>query len=165
VRDPPRPAAHGRGGAFRRDLYHRIAAFPIRLPPLRERREDLPLLVETIARRFGCDSLSRFHPDALAALAAYSFPGNVRELQNVLQRACLLAGPGTVLVEHLPDEVVASAASGIAQSRPGEIVTLEEAEKRYLRWALATFHGDRRALAERLGLTERTLYRKISDIS
>jgi DNA-binding NtrC family response regulator len=152
-------------GTFRRDLYHRIAAFPIRLPPLRERREDLPLLVETIARRFGCHSLSRFHPDALAALAAYAFPGNVRELQNVLQRACLLAGGGAVLLEHLPDEVVASAASGIAQARPGEIVTLEEAERRYLRWVLATFKGDRRELATRLGVTERTLYRKIADLA
>jgi two-component system, NtrC family, response regulator HydG len=152
-------------GTFRRDLYHRIAAFPIRLPPLRERREDLPLLIETIAHRFGCTSLSRFHPDALAALAAYAFPGNVRELQNVLQRACLLAGGGTVLVEHLPDEVLASAASGIAQARPGEIVTLEEAERRYLRWVLATFKGDRRELAARLGVTERTLYRKIADLA
>ncbi|MFN8094557.1 MAG: sigma-54-dependent Fis family transcriptional regulator [Vicinamibacteria bacterium] len=151
-------------GSFRRDLYHRIAAFPIRLPPLRERREDLPLLVETIAQRFGCPTLSRFHPDALAALAAYAFPGNVRELQNVLQRACLLAGGGTVLAEHLSDEVIASSASGIAQARPGELVTLEEAERRYLRWVLATFRGDRRELALRLGITERTLYRKIADL-
>jgi two-component system response regulator HydG len=153
------------GGTFRRDLYHRISAFPVPLPPLRERREDIPLLVEGVARRLGCGELSRFHPETLAALEAFSFPGNVRELQNIIERSCLLAGTGTVLPEHLPDEVRAQSAAGTAQPRPNEIVTLEEAERRYLRWALATFPGDRRELARRLGLSERTFYRKIRDLS
>jgi DNA-binding NtrC family response regulator len=151
-------------GTFRRDLYHRLSAFPIRLPPLRERREDLPLLIESTARRLGCGDLSRFHPDTLVALEAYPFPGNVRELQNIIGRSCLLAASGTVLPEHLPDDVLAAAAGGAAQSRPSEIVSLAEAERRYLRWALATFKGDRRELARRLGLTERTFYRKTRDL-
>jgi DNA-binding NtrC family response regulator len=151
-------------GTFRRDLFHRLSAFPIRLPPLRERREDLPLLIESSMRRLGAGDLTRFHPDALSALEAYSFPGNVRELQNIVGRVCLLAGAGTVLPEHLPDEVLAAVVSGTAEARPVQIVTLVEAERRYLRWALATFKGDRRALARRLGLTERTFYRKTRDL-
>jgi DNA-binding NtrC family response regulator len=151
-------------GTFRRDLFHRLSAFPIRLPPLRERREDLPLLIESAMRRLGAGDLSRFHPDTISALEAYSFPGNVRELQNVVGRVCLLAGAGTILTAHLPDEVLAAAAAGAAESRPVQIVTLAEAERRYLRWALATFHGDRRELARRLGLSERTFYRKTRDI-
>jgi two-component system response regulator HydG len=151
-------------GTFRRDLFHRLSAFPIRLPPLRERREDLPLLIESSMRRLGAGDLTRFHPVALSALEAYSFPGNVRELQNIVGRVCLLAGAGTVLPEHLPDEVLAAVVSGAAEARPVQIVTLVEAERRYLRWALATFKGDRRALARRLGLTERTFYRKTRDL-
>ena len=151
-------------GTFRRDLFHRLSAFPIRLPALRERREDVPLLIESAARRLGGGDLSRFHPDTLAALDAYPFPGNVRELQNVVGRGCLLAGAGTVLPEHLPDDVLAAAGGGAAQARPSEIVTLAEAERRYLRWALATFRGDRRELARRLGLTERTFYRKTHEL-
>jgi DNA-binding NtrC family response regulator len=151
-------------GTFRRDLFHRLSAFPIRLPPLRERREDVPLLIESAAGRLGGGDLSRFHPDTLAALHAYPFPGNVRELQNVVARGCLLAGAGTVLPEHLPDEVLAAAGGGAAQARPNEIVTLAEAERRYLRWALAIYRGDRRELARRLGLTERTFYRKTHEL-
>ena len=151
-------------GTFRRDLFHRLSAFPIRLPPLRERREDLPLLIESTLRRLGAGDLSRFHAGTLAALEAYPFPGNVRELQNVVGRGCLLAGSSTILPEHLPDEVRATAAGGPAQARPSDVVTLAEAERRYLRWALATFRGDRRELARRLGLSERTFYRKTHDL-
>ena len=151
-------------GTFRRDLFHRLSVFPIRLPPLRDRREDLPLLIESALRRLGAGDLSRLQPDTLAALEAYSFPGNVRELQNVVGRACLLAGSGAILPEHLPDEVRSAAVQGASQERPGDLVTLVEAERRYLRWALATFKGDRRELARRLGLSERTFYRKTREI-
>ena len=151
-------------GTFRRDLFHRIGAFPIPLPPLRERREDLPLLVASLMRRLGNGDLSRFHPHTLAALESYPFPGNVRELQNVIERSCLLAGSGTIQPEHLTDEVLAAARHGAAETRPHEIVTLEEAERRYLRWALATLPGERRELARRLGLSERTFYRKIQHL-
>jgi DNA-binding NtrC family response regulator len=100
----------------------------------------------------------------LAALGAYPFPGNVRELQNIVDRACLLADSGTILPEHLSDEVLACAASGTAEARPVQIVTLAEAERRYLRWALATFKGGRGELARRLGVGERTLYRKTREL-
>jgi two-component system response regulator HydG len=149
---------------FRRDLFHRIGTFPIPLPPLRERPEDIPLLVASLMRRLGNGDLSRFHPHTLAALESYPFPGNVRELQNVIERACLLAGSGPIRPEHRTAEGLGAARRGPAETRPHEIVTLEEAERRYLRWALATFPGERQELARRLGLSERTFYRKIQHL-
>ena len=88
----------------------------------------------------------------------------MRELQNVIERAGLLAGSGTILPEHLPDEVLAATRNGAAEARPNEIVKLDEAERRYLRWALATFPGEKRELSRRLGLSERTFYRKIQNL-
>ena len=151
-------------GTFRRDLFHRLSAFPIRLPAAARAAGGHAAADRERGAAPRRRDLSRFHPDTLAALDAYPFPGNVRELQNVIGRSCLLAGAGTVLPEHLPDEVLAAAGGGAAQARPSEIVTLAEAERRYLRWALATFKGDRRELARRLGLTERTFYRKTRDL-
>ena len=84
-------------------------------------------------------------------------------MQNVIERSCLLAGSSRIQPEHLTEEVLA-ARRGAAETRPHDIVTLEEAERRYLRWALATFPGERRELARRLGLSERTFYRKIQNL-
>ena len=147
-------------GSFRRDLYYRISAFPIRVPPLRERREDLPLLVESLLARVSRRRL-RMHPDAMARLLAHGFPGNVRELRNLIERAALLADGDTVLPEHLPEHLGAPA--GGAQAATGEIVSLAEAERRYLRWAASRHTGDRHALARRLGVSPRTLFRKLKE--
>jgi DNA-binding NtrC family response regulator len=86
---------------FREDLYFRISAFPIRLPPLRERREDIPLLVDTGLQRLGEQGAHRFSREAMAALADYDFPGNVRELLNIVERGCILADGGTIRPEHV----------------------------------------------------------------
>ncbi len=146
-------------GTFRRDLYYRISAFPVRVPPLRERREDLPLLVESLLARVGRRRL-RMRADAMARLAAHDFPGNIRELRNIVERASLLADGDTILPEHLPEEIGAPAVA----PQPEGIVPLVEAERRYLRWALASHGEDRRALAACLGLSERTLYRKLREL-
>ncbi len=148
-------------GTFRRDLYYRISAFPIRVPPLRERREDLPLLVNSMLERL-CQQRRRLHPDALATLVAHDFPGNIRELRNIMERACLLADGDTILPEHLPDELE-SVLGGEQEPWEEKILPLAEAERRYLLWALAQHGADRRALARKLGLGERTLYRKLKD--
>lgn len=148
-------------GTFRRDLYYRVSAFPIRVPPLRERREDLPLLVDSMLERL-CQQRRRLHPDALAALIAHDFPGNIRELRNIMERACLLADGDTILPEHLPDELE-SVPGSEQESGEEKILPLAEAERRYLLWALAQHGADRRALAHKLGLGERTLYRKLRD--
>jgi two-component system, NtrC family, response regulator HydG len=149
-------------GTFRRDLYYRISAFPIVIPPLRERLSDLPLLTEYLLDRIAPGSGMRLHPDALSILMQHSFPGNVRELLNVLQRAALLTDHGVILPEHLPlwgprlDVVPPRLRSGDG------IVPLEEAEGRYLRWALTQCPNGRGELAARLGISERTLFRKLS---
>ncbi|HEX8988012.1 MAG TPA: sigma 54-interacting transcriptional regulator [Rhodocyclaceae bacterium] len=147
-------------GLFRRDLYYRISAFPIRVPPLRERAEDLPLLAESLLSRVSRRGL-RLHPDAMAKLARHPFPGNVRELRNVLERAALLADGDVVEARHLPEAMGEIAYCAAAA---GEIVTLAEAERRYLRWAVARHAGDRHALARTLGVSPRTLFRKLAEL-
>src|SRR5439155_19524676 len=96
-------------GAFREDLYYRLNVFPIRLPPLRERREDLPPLVDHFihlsAAQLGCQR-PEVTDDAMTQLASYRWPGNIRELQNVVERAVLLADGVPLTAEHLPREVV-----------------------------------------------------------
>ena len=145
-------------GAFRRDLYYRLSVFPIHLPALRERREDIDLLAQTLLARLAPARACRFSEAALAFLRDYDFPGNVRELRNLIERATLMADGDVLLPEHLPSEVLAPA----TPARDEEIVPLDIAERRYLEWALARYGNDRRSLARQLGISERTLYRKLA---
>jgi transcriptional regulator with PAS, ATPase and Fis domain len=146
-------------GSFRRDLYYRLSVFPIHLPALRERREDIALLAETLLVRLAPGRAYTLSEAAKTRLQAYDYPGNIRELRNILERAMLMADGGTLLVEHLPPELASDAAI-----MPGidAIVPLETAELRYLQWAQAHHGGDRKSLAEQLGISERTLYRKLA---
>jgi DNA-binding NtrC family response regulator len=157
-------------GEFRQDLYYRICAFPIPLPPLRERRDDIPLLVETLLRRIpGAQHLS-LSAAALDCLRRYRFPGNIRELRNILERAAVLVDGAVVRPEHLPEACREAAATpgGTEPGGPagpdGGIQTLEEAERAYLRRVVAGFQGDRKALARALGVSERTLFRKLQGL-
>lgn len=155
-------------GQFRSDLYFRISAFPIRLPALRERAEDIPLLAAAMLRRIasarGADArATSIDPEALALLCAYAWPGNIRELRNVLERANLLADHGVIRPEHLPDAIrtpaappqVAAAAPVFARGK------LSDAE---LARVAAAFTGSRSELAAHLGLSERTLYRRLKSL-
>ncbi len=164
-------------GRFRGDLFYRIAAFPVRMPALRERGpEDVVLLARAfLARRAPTLSLS---PAAADALGRWHYPGNVRELRNVIDRAVLLTDGQTIEPVHLPfgdplDPVAGpallSTAAGSAPTaaHPADwpwgdaVVPLAEVERRYLAWAETRFDGQRRALADALGMSERTLYRKL----
>jgi len=152
-------------GTFRRDLYYRISTFPILLPPLRERMEDLPLLVETLLKRFGHGHKLTIHPAALLCLSRYDFPGNIRELRNLLERASLLADGEVLLPMHFPepcDEKGTAAGSGQGVSG---IMTLEEMERAYLGWQLRHSGLGRKELAGRLGISERTLFRKLGKVA
>ncbi len=149
---------------FRSDLYYRMSAFPVRLPPLRERIEDIPVLVEALLQRLGHERTSRIHPKTLATLQGYSFPGNVRELQNVLQRACLLCEGDTLLPRHLPSRCRENNGNPRSPLVDEELLPLSQVELRYLQWAVARFDGDNKELARRLGLSERTLYRKLRSL-
>ncbi len=160
-------AAMVQEGTFRRDLYYRINAFPVVLPPLRERRGDIALLCqELLATRH---PTKRLHPDALARLVEHDWPGNVRELRNVVERMVLLSDGDDLRVEHLPPEL---APADTRRSEPPRaavdafavsgVMPLDQVEAAYLRWA-ASRTRDRASLARALGVSERTLYRKLDD--
>ncbi|KGE09924.1 sigma-54 interaction domain-containing protein [Burkholderia gladioli] len=143
-------------GRFRQDLYYRISAFPIELPPVRERPGDIGLLAESILRRIadgrpGARAWT-LHESARACLEAHAWPGNIRELRNVLERACLFADDGVIRAEHLPQALQAPPEAGLARGAPDDDT---------LRQVARSFRGSRKALAARLGISERTLYRRM----
>jgi two-component system response regulator FlrC len=147
-------------GTFREDLYHRLAVFPVRLPPLRERRQDiLPLAGVLLARIAGGLGRPRLELEegARRRIAGAAWPGNVRELANALERAAILAGGDTIEARHLTVEPAVSP----APVAPGPVRTLVELERDALARALAECGGNRRRAAERLGIGLRTLYEKL----
>ena len=149
---------------FRQDLYYRISVFPITLPPLRERGDDLLLLVESLLQRISPDRAWQLSDNAMACLHQYDFPGNIRELRNVLERATLLADGDCILTRHLPEELQ-TVEDGSGQPAVHAIDSLEQVEKQYLRQVSRKYHQrDRRWLAQQLGLSERTLYRKLQQL-
>ncbi len=159
-----------REGRFRQDLWYRVAAISVHVPPLRERREDiealLPLLLRRAANEAGVPP-RRLTGDALAVLLAHPFPGNVRELQNVLQRATILTDGDVIRAPDLAAWLAAGSASA-ASSRPGPAIPdkplpeyVEEIEKRAIAAALAAHGGVQARAARALGLTERVLRYKL----
>jgi transcriptional regulator with PAS, ATPase and Fis domain len=150
-------------GRFRQDLYYRISAFPIHLPPLRERVEDIPMLVDSFLQR-GASAKHRLvvEPEAMARLQAHDWPGNIRELRNMLDRARLFADDGVVRAEHLPESIGAARVRPMPSSPPPAATpTRAEAEELELRRLVQEGGLTRRELAERLGLSERTMYRRL----
>lgn len=150
-------------GEFRLDLYFRISVFPIPLPALRQRREDLPLLVSALLNRLRSARGKRLTAAAMATLERMDFPGNIRELRNVLERASLLADSADIGEREIAVDLDFQSALDICP--PGsEVIPLEELERRYLGRVLAEFPGDRQELARKLGVSERTLYRKLKGL-
>jgi transcriptional regulator with PAS, ATPase and Fis domain len=145
---------------FRKDLYYRISTFPIHLPALADRREDISLLADTLLKRINKDRKLKLHPEALFKLELCSFPGNIRELRNILERASLMTDRETIMPEHLILDTLDS--EPVRNNVNQAIQTLDEVERHYLQWASASHQGDRRSLAKILGISERTLYRKVS---
>ncbi len=150
-------------GEFRQDLFYRVNAFPIGLPPLRNRRDDIPLLAEALLARVAPERKLRISPEALASLTAYTYPGNVRELRNILERASLLCDGDTIRPGHLPDELLQPVAVAVpgTPTAPAPEAALSDEE---IATALRTHTGSRKALAARLGISERTLYRRIKEL-
>jgi two-component system, NtrC family, response regulator AtoC len=155
--------AEVKAGRFREDLYFRINVVTVRMPPLRERTGDIPILVRhfinKVARREGRAEAS-VSPEALDVLCHHSWPGNVRELENAIERAVAVAKGNVVLPSDLPVEVYGGAPvveSSIIDDRP----TLGELEKRYIALVLAECGGNKKRAAEKLGIDRRTLYRAI----
>jgi transcriptional regulator with PAS, ATPase and Fis domain len=150
-------------GSFRQDLYFRLNVFPIQLPPLRERMEDLPMLVERLLSRLEPGRRIALAEETMAILVRHDFPGNVRELRNILERALIMVDGNTILPQHLHLGSLKSGKGEVSPAMPfEEMVSLDHMERRYLSWAAKNFHGDRKTLAKKLGMSERTLYRKLS---
>jgi DNA-binding NtrC family response regulator len=148
-------------GRFRADLRAALSAFPIELPPLRQRREDVPLLAESLLRRLACVRHGRsLAPETLAVLERYDFPGNVRELGSILEHACLACDGDVIRPENLPAECRAPRPDGLLRFR-GRVLPLAEAERRYLAWALESCSGDRASAARQVGISVRSLNRRL----
>ncbi len=147
-------------GRFHEALYHRLNIIRIHLPPLRERVEDIPLLVEHFLGILSRPGTAYKVPDeTLAYLMAYSWPGNVRELRNVLERCLILSEDKTILPDSLPRELVQGLPSIDLTSFP--CLPLHEVERLHIQNTLARFSGNKAETARALGISRRTLYRKI----
>ena len=161
-------------GQFRQDLYYRINAFPICLPPLRQRQDDIPLLAAALLERVAPDRKLRIAADTLACLRTYTYPGNIRELRNILERASLLCDGDTVQRRHLPEELQYPEDHPQAPALPGSMLATSPVPGRSpdqpepddvdLAAALRSHRGSRKALAAKLGLSERTLYRRLKTL-
>ncbi len=164
-------------GAFRQDLFYRLETFSITVPPLRERKEDLPLLAAHFLNRY-CLQMGKeiqgVTPEAMEQLTAYEFPGNVRELQNVMERAVTFCHGPSLDIEHLPTRIHRDASGFItgekssASKTVDEMVlghevlpTLKQIEKQYISRVLEKVGGNKRRAAAILGVSRRTLYRHL----
>ena len=158
-------AEQARQGEFREDLYYRVNVVRLELPPLRRRKEDIPLLVEQFVARFNRlqqKSLSGISAEALSLLMAHDWPGNIRELENVIERAFILCGEGDIGIGHLPMELTAS---GLAAGGDADIKTAHDIlDAQAIRSALERHHGNRTAAARELGIHKTTLFRRIKKL-
>jgi len=151
-----------RKGQFREDLFYRLNVLRIEVPPLRERRSDIPFLVKRLLEEANAAAGKRIwlEPDALAVLKRHDWPGNVRELENIIHRLVALSGPGPVPAEDVQGAVEAGAV-GEAEEEPTE---LDELERRQILRVLEETGGNKTRAAEILGIQRRTLYKKLERI-
>jgi DNA-binding NtrC family response regulator len=155
-------------GKFREDLYYRLSVVPLRLPPLRERQDDVPLLLAHYLERFAKENsvaAAKLSPEALAVLVRYPWPGNIRELRNACENLAVLRAGKSVAAGDLDSrfsQPSAPAGSVSALLSPGaNILDRELNEKQLLKQALAAAAGNRTRAAELMGISRRTLHRKL----
>ena len=154
-----------RRGAFRSDLFYRLNVFALGLPALRERQEDLVLLVEAFLQRMATDRAlpaKAFSTDALDAIMVYDWPGNVRELENAIEHALVVAKGDTIDVAALPERITRQRRETLLNERAHPNPTLEAIERAYIMWVLQSEGGNKTRAAEVLGIDPSTLYRKLS---
>jgi DNA-binding NtrC family response regulator len=155
-------------GLFRHDLYYRLNVFPIEIPPLRDRREDIPLLVDTFIRRFNLSMQKRImsiHPEVVDAMKIYSWPGNIRELENLVERAFILESSNVLTPESFPAELFAGArksailavntALPLAEARR---IAIDEFERRFIKELLAKNRGRINKSAQEADISTRQLH-------
>jgi DNA-binding NtrC family response regulator len=162
------PADAVKSGKLREDLYYRLNVFAIELPPLRKRKEDLPLLVQAFLAEFNArnrKAVSALDPAAMKALEQYNWPGNVRELRNVIERAVILCSSQFIEPKHLPPLVAAPTADAVKPTlslTPG--TTVEEAENRLILMTLEHTRDNKTRAAEILGISLKTLHNKLNKL-
>ena len=166
---------------FREDLFYRLNAFEIALPPLRERREDIAALARHLLRRYAPKrGPEAFTPELIGALESYDWPGNIRELANAVERATIMSRGGPIRPEHLPSQPTARRPAGLPspgaapgiQAAPGphfvvpteENPTLRDIEMKYIQVVLEKHHGNKPAASRELGISLKTLYNKINQL-
>ena len=164
---------------FREDLYYRINVFRIYLPPLRERINDIPELVDVFVKRYGVQSgkeVNKLDPSTMDKLTNYNWPGNIRQLQNSIRRAILITTSDTLLPEHFdfPDldsnglRMIESLETGLSNLetmlRRGEVLPLSEIEEIFIRRALNATKGNISVAADKLGISRSTIYRKMQEL-
>jgi two-component system response regulator HydG len=162
-------------GAFRKDLYYRLNIVNLRLPPLRDRRDDIPMLVAHFLNKINRSHPSRFsiHDDALRAMMHYDWPGNVRELENAVEHGATMTSGGEIQLGHLPTQLQQEPLAALREaairgkqqkdaSSP-EIVPLAVQEKQAILQAIRSTHGDKLTAARLLGIGKTTLYRKLKE--
>lgn len=152
-----------RKGKLREDLFYRLSVVPIHLPPLRERKEDIPLLVEHFLHKYNKKAkknVENVSPRAVKALTEYDWPGNIRELENTIERAIVLSKGNDIELEDLMYHGI-SASSGMLNPVGGKYKTLEEMEKEYIRAVLRAQFGNKTRAADLLGIDRKTLWAKI----
>ncbi|HRQ56607.1 MAG TPA: sigma-54-dependent Fis family transcriptional regulator [Azoarcus taiwanensis] len=151
-------------GSFRQDLYYRLNTFPITVPALRDRQSDIPLLVESLLERVAPKRRLTVSAAAMKLLRHYAFPGNVRELRNVLERASLMCDGDVLLPEHFPEELHTDQVLPAGQTRgPEAAQDWASIERQAFVQAVRSHRGSRRELARKLGISERTMYRRLRE--
>jgi len=157
-----------REGRFREDLYYRLNIIPVPIPPLRDRRDDIPLLAEHFLQLYAARNnrhLAGFSRAAADAMSRYDWPGNVRELENTVERAVVLSRGSAIDLDDLPSEVrTGGGVQGDGRSLSFAVGTpLEEIERRVIHATLAHVGGDKRLCAQLLGIATRTIYRRLEE--
>lgn len=147
-------------GQFRSDLYYRLNVIAIHLPPLRQRREDIPLLVEAFLRR-AKDPNKAVSAEAMSLMCEYDWPGNVRELENALERASIVTGGQVIAPDALPERVTSKSGEHLVRDAERLDPTLDVIERAYIKWVLETNGGNKTRAAEVLGIDPSTLHRKL----
>jgi transcriptional regulator with PAS, ATPase and Fis domain len=153
-------------GAVRKDLYYRLSVITIHIPPLRERVEDVPLLVDHFLKKHEKNykkAVTGIEPVAMAALMKYSWPGNVRELENLVEMLLAYGKSPVVRLSELPERIL----HGSTQRKPGtlgdEVIKLKEAERQLIINALNKSKGNKSLAAQMLGISRKSLYKKLDD--
>jgi len=152
-----------KAGHFREDLYFRLNVFHINLAPLKERHDDIPVLVQHFIDKFGREGGKKIQgitPQALKVIGDYAWPGNIRELRNTLERAVILCGGGPIDVEHLPSELASGGGESAYLKLPYGL-PLREVEKEYILTSLVRLQNNKARTAQALGISEKTLYNKL----